>query len=113
MQILNLILDDLWVAEASPVYDTHALLDDIRVRRIAHLKDLFLLHTEDAVVCIKVGYHEVENVCASAFFEASGQLEQTQAKSDWYPLFAQHLVLHLALQFPLVLIDNLIVRLPK
>ena len=64
MQILNLILDDLWVAEASSVYDTHSLLDDIRVRRIAHLKDLFLLDTEDAVVCIEIGYHEVENVRA-------------------------------------------------
>ena len=113
VQILDLILYDLRVAEASPVYDTHALLDDVRVRWIAHLKDLFLLDTEDAVVCIEVGYHEVENIRARAFLEAAGQLEQTEAKADRYPLLAQHLVLHLALQFPLVLIDDLIVRLAK
>jgi len=64
LEVLDFVLYYLWVAETCLVDNIHPLFNDIGIGRIAHFKDGLLLDAKDAIVCIQVRYHEVEDVGA-------------------------------------------------
>lgn len=71
MQILNLVLDDLRIAEAWPINGAHPLLNDVWVRWVACLEDGPLLDAEDAIVGVAVWHHEVQDIRWSSFFQSA------------------------------------------
>ena len=113
LEIFDLIFDNLRVAEACLVYHAHSLLNDIGMSWIAHLENSLLLDTKDAIVSVQVRHNEVEDVSACTFLQSLRQLEETNTKTDWQPLFVNHLLLHDALQFSLICVHLLIISLFK
>ena len=50
MQVLDLVFDDLGIAEAGLVDQVHSLLYDVWVGRISHLEKRLLLDQEYAII---------------------------------------------------------------
>ena len=68
MQVFNLILDDLRVAEASLVYHVGSSLHNHWVCWIPLLIELLHLPKSNTKVRIQIRNHEVENVKLAQFF---------------------------------------------
>lgn len=113
MKVFYLIFYYLRITKAGLIDDIHALLENVWVRRVAHLEDGFLFNAKDAIVDVEIGNEEVKHVGARAFLETARQSEQSQSKQARNPLLPYHLVLHFPLQLTLVLINFFIISLSE
>ena len=76
MQVLDLVFDDLRVAETRSIYCAHSLLYNVWMGWVALFKQCLLLHQEDAVVGVAVGHEEVHHVRTACFLQSARQLEE-------------------------------------